>query len=289
MELRGLVYPTPERPLVIIMLRRESFRNELAGWLREVIFKCKEHNLPHHQPKGMLVEGNANTIASSLHNSWQFLASLAAKVGPVCACHKLKPLGGIHAITADGHVCLNFTSLSESQQFFIRSELDMLTANAKEAVYPTREDYYKILARSVTAYCAGNYVAIGTLGSSKAFHKLVYAMFKEQWELHEQALKSMPAHTAETLASVANKLDGCVIHCEDHAYTKTLAFCPIQYQTVVLNTFVRDESVFSRVASSVETAHRIVKESLPEKLAKGCKWAFRGQDPQNVTTSRQHT
>ena len=262
-------------------LRHESFKDEMVCWMRNIIRSCSEFNIPHHQPTALIVEGKARTIASCLHNSKEFVAGIAIKGVPECCCHILRHCAPASSYSAEGHLCTDFTSLGPSDML-TQDEHDLLTASSKEAVYRDRKTAALQFIAGLTRYFKDNCVAIGMLGAPQDFNKCIMDIFRAQWKKHEEALKVAPAHTMATIESIQTKLAGLIFQCEDHAYTRTLVFCPVQYYIMVQRTFFEETKVFTRIRLSVESAFRTVKDSLPDEIRKGCKWAFRNQDPNKV-------
>ena len=133
LELRGLSFPSPEKPLVTIFLRHDSFLTDIRSWLRNVIDLCKSHCIPHHLPQAMVLEGKAKTISSCLYNSKEFVAAIPRTGVPECKCSILRDFVPRSAYSKEGHLCVDFHELGPNN-FLVQTRWQLLQPTRKNRI-----------------------------------------------------------------------------------------------------------------------------------------------------------
>ena len=111
-RMRGISYPSREKPFISVYLRHEEFPLELSLWVQELIKKAG--GIPYHRPKGAVVERKGRTIAQRLFNSKDFMRSFEYSKQPRCTCKELAARLPDRAVTARGHVASHAQDLEEA-------------------------------------------------------------------------------------------------------------------------------------------------------------------------------
>ena len=94
-----------------------------------------------------------------------------------------------------------------------------------------------------------------------------------QWGKHLAAVPDKALKATET-QPIKQKLEGLIIGPEDKAPHRLHVFCPKLVADMTKATFM-DDTIFEQIHTTPEQAELMLANSLPERVRKQCRWAFR--------------
>lgn len=276
MKKRCLVVPREvTAPFVFPGLRSPGFHALVKRFLGAVLSDLKDACLPFHAPKASLVEGKWVTVEQLLFTASQALQGFAPNRRPRCTCAALSPRTSPEArsgpVGEDGrsHVVasgVDFLGICKGAQ-------SVALANSREAVLPSARRVAQALQPSVLRFCQRNQISLGPIGGQDGLAQRTQAFARQLHsemgrEVREGVLREADVRALGQVAPEA------VWYCEDHKYTRVVAYCPALFDELVRKTYLENTEVFLLERLSAEDATRFVENSVPSEVRRRCQWAF---------------
>ena len=185
-----------------------------------------------------------------------------------CVCSRFAEAVPPDGWSACGHIAATGMTLKCSKRL-----QELLSRNLNEPIWPDKAAFVEGLVTGVVRYLKDNEIPLAGILSQAQIRSRILAVADKEWNAH-CAYRSIRANSGgPTLAAVKKvreEFSGLVWDCEDHAYTRAVAYCPQLYASMIHRTFVQDRSVFAPVPLSPECATELLLSSVPKSLRDDC-------------------
>ena len=261
LRFRGLIPPGPSRPMLAPFLAHPSFRSLLLTQLRGFIRSATRSALPFHMAQPRIVFKAHRRLSSALFSHLQ--AAKTWSLGETtCTCTDLAqrhPSLPKH----DGHLLF---SGADTHELFDSDTAHMLSGSMRNSFFPPRGVLMSRLTQAFQHWARTNNLPAldpSTLTTIVEFHFDLHLSHTSQYFLHAHVQRAL--HTLEPL----------VRHCEDHADSRLMIYCPVLYGKMLEAAFA-DPAIFAPLPVPAIEIHQRLRETIVTRFRGRYPWAVTG-------------
>ena len=261
LRFRGLIPPSPSRPMLAPFFAHCSFRTLLLTQLRGFVRSTTRSALPFHVAQPRIVFKAHRKLSSALFSHLQ--AAQTWSLGELsCTCTDLAkrhPSLPKH----EGHLLF---SGSDTHELFDPDTVSMLSGSMRNSFFPPRGVLMNRLTQAFHHWARANNLPSldpSTLSTIVDFHFDLHLPHTQQYFLH--------AHVQQALTT----LEPLVRHCEDHADFRLMLYCPAVYGKMLDATFT-DPAIFAPLRVPSSEIHQRQRESIVSRFRGRYPWAATG-------------
>ena len=247
---RNLAVPVSPRSLVTPFLAHTSFRSQLAGFLRSIRQRSREHLLPFPLPPYKPREAVQSKLCDLLFNFRSFQKSFCIGSPPSCTCG-----------SGSSHIACPLVELP------IPDHLREIVRYSATSTYFASKTIFMKVAQAGFSKWLCHYALPSWLMTS------FVQWLEEQWLHHVLALDQCPwLITHRQCFQLKAMFRHLVIHNADHQASRLMAYCPLFYFSACLKTW-SDPDVFVLLRQHPAVVLQSQIEYVCNHLPKQYNWA----------------